>query len=83
VTFVGDANSTNGLVSSDAASNPQGVTIAKKDFPVMLEGWSFRIRDDLPLCCDGMERVHPEDTSKSLTHRDPFTLTPYAERRWS
>jgi hypothetical protein len=45
VTFVGDANSTNDLVASGAASNPQGFAIAKRDFP-LLEEWPFRIRDD-------------------------------------
>jgi hypothetical protein len=38
VTFVGRADATNALVASGAASNPAGVAIPKKSFPVMLEG---------------------------------------------
>jgi hypothetical protein len=44
VTFLGDAGATSQLVSSGAASNPTGVAIAKKDFPVMVEGWPYRLR---------------------------------------
>jgi hypothetical protein len=46
VTFAGDGDATRELVRTGAASNPQGIAIAKKDFPVMLEGWPFRIRED-------------------------------------
>jgi hypothetical protein len=44
VTFVGDAYATEELVSSGAASKPAGIAISKKDFPVMLEGWPYRLR---------------------------------------
>jgi hypothetical protein len=45
VTFAGDAEATRKLVASTAASSPTGVAIAKRDFPVMLEGWPFRFRN--------------------------------------
>jgi hypothetical protein len=45
VTFAGHADATRALVSGVGASNPKGVTLLKKDFPVMLEGWPYRFRD--------------------------------------
>jgi hypothetical protein len=42
VTFAGDANATNLLVKTGEASNPAGALIAKREFPVMMEGWPFR-----------------------------------------
>jgi hypothetical protein len=53
VTFVGDPDSTNDLVRSGAAGNPQGIAIAKKDFPVIVEGWLFRIREDYTVAAGG------------------------------
>ena len=44
VTFLGHAGATSQLVGSGAASSPTGIAIAKKDFPVMLEGWPYRLR---------------------------------------
>jgi hypothetical protein len=44
VTFVGQADATVELVRSGAASNPNGVNLSKKSFPVMLEGWPYRFR---------------------------------------
>jgi hypothetical protein len=44
VTFVGDARATSKLVRIDGAGTSSGVRIEKKDFPVMLEGWPFRLR---------------------------------------
>jgi len=43
VTFAGHADATNVLVKTGEASNPAGALIAKKEFPVMMEGWPFRI----------------------------------------
>ena len=42
VTFAGDADATNVLVKTGQASNPAGALIAKREFPVMMEGWPFR-----------------------------------------
>jgi hypothetical protein len=47
VTFAGNAQATKLLISSGAASQPSGVAIPKKDFPVMLEGWPHRLRHRL------------------------------------
>jgi hypothetical protein len=46
VTFAGGANATKEVVRSGAASHPQGIAVANKDFPVVLEGWPFRIREE-------------------------------------
>jgi hypothetical protein len=45
VTFAGDGDTTRRLVASTAASSPGGIAIAKKDFPVMMDGWPFRFRN--------------------------------------
>lgn len=45
VTFVGNAGVTERLVSSGAASDPTGVAIPKDEFPVVLTGWPYRLRD--------------------------------------
>jgi hypothetical protein len=47
VTFAGDAKATKELITSGAASRPSGTAIAKKDFPVMLEGWPHWLRHRL------------------------------------
>ena len=44
LTFLGDAAATQELVRSGAASNPDGVALAKKLFPIMLAGWPHRLR---------------------------------------
>jgi hypothetical protein len=44
LTFVGEAAATEELVKSGAASNPEGISIAKKPFPIMLAGWPHRLR---------------------------------------
>jgi hypothetical protein len=44
VTFAGGADATKQLVASGAASQPAGISLSKKDFPVMLEGWPHRLR---------------------------------------
>ena len=44
VTFVGTADETEKLVKSGAASKPEGIALPKKAFPVMLEGWPYRLR---------------------------------------
>jgi hypothetical protein len=45
VTFAGDADVARTLVASGAASNPAGIEISKKAFPVMLVGWPYRLRE--------------------------------------
>jgi hypothetical protein len=44
VTFASTAKTTRQLIKSGAASDPHGITISKKDFPVMFEGWPYRLR---------------------------------------
>jgi hypothetical protein len=44
VTFASGAKATKQLIRSGAASDPNGVVISKDDFPVMLEGWPYRLR---------------------------------------
>jgi hypothetical protein len=44
VTFASCAKATKELVKSGVASNPDGIAIPKKAFPVMLEGWPYRLR---------------------------------------
>jgi hypothetical protein len=44
VTFAGDAAAARQLIASGAASNPRGIQISKKEFPVMLVGWPYRLR---------------------------------------
>jgi hypothetical protein len=44
LTFIGEAAATEELVRSGAASNPEGIAIAKKPFPIMLAGWPHRLR---------------------------------------
>jgi hypothetical protein len=44
LTFIGDAAATTKLVTSGAASNPEGIAIAKKSFPIMVAGWPHRLR---------------------------------------
>jgi hypothetical protein len=44
-TFAGDAAAARKLIASGAASNPRGVLISKQEFPVMLVGWPYRLRD--------------------------------------
>jgi hypothetical protein len=46
VTFIGDAQATSKLVKIDGAGTSSGVNVAKKDFPVMLEGWPYRFRPE-------------------------------------
>jgi hypothetical protein len=45
VTLAGGAKATKEVVRSGAASHPDGIAVANKDFPVLLEGWPFRIRE--------------------------------------
>lgn len=45
VTYVGSADATEKLVKSGVASQPDGIAIPRKIFPVMLEGWPYRLRD--------------------------------------
>jgi hypothetical protein len=42
VTFAGDAAATSELVSSGAASNPEGIAISKSAYPVSIDGWPYR-----------------------------------------
>ena len=44
VTFASSAKATKELIKSGAASNPKEIAISKKDFPVMLDGWPYRLR---------------------------------------
>ena len=44
VTFASCGRATRELIKSGSASNPNGIAISKKNFPVMLDGWPYRLR---------------------------------------
>jgi len=46
VTLAGEAEVTRELVRSGAASTQAGIAIMKKDFPVILRSWPYRIRGE-------------------------------------
>jgi hypothetical protein len=45
VTFAGDGGATRALVARRTVGTPNGVALRKKDFPVMMEGWPYRLRN--------------------------------------
>jgi hypothetical protein len=70
VTFVGNAEATTKMAISGTASNPDGIAIPMSEFPVILTGWPYGLRDS-----DGSY----EYPSASSTHsvRGSFMLEEY------